>query len=298
MKDEEISQVENLQKELQECREARTELTIRLEKIKKDHDHVVDTLNSCFVNMQKLQEKQQEHDEDRKREMQRAELALEKQRLSHQEKVNELRVEIQRRQERLDQMENILRDNMATSTALRRERVELKTALTEALSLKEELVLKLATMEKEHENSAQDSQVELNSRLEELRNALADKDLVVETLEQEVSKCMDKLMNLSEEMETLLHEKSELERKSRAEIEKLEQEIWALKEKVSTKEVDITVMSSSISVAAEEKAEFLSELNRLRERVKELEEENAFIMDMELQLDDVNFFNSRSSGEQ
>ena len=155
MKEEEISQVENLQKELQECNEARRELSIRLEKIKKDHDHVVDTLNSCFVNMQKLQEKQQEHDEDRKREMQRAELALEKQRLAHQEKVNELRVEIQRRQERLDQMENILRDNMATSTSLRRERVELKAALTEALSLKEELMFKVAAMEKDNENESQ-----------------------------------------------------------------------------------------------------------------------------------------------
>jgi chromosome segregation ATPase len=89
MKEEEISQVENLQQELKECKEARDEMRSRWEKVKKDHNDVVDTLNSCFLNMQKMQDKLQEHDDERRRESQRAEVLLEKQRLVHQELEND-----------------------------------------------------------------------------------------------------------------------------------------------------------------------------------------------------------------
>lgn len=289
MKDDEISQIDKLQKELKDCKDARRELRARLATIKKDHDDVVDTLNSCFVNMQKLQEKQQENDEDRKRDLQRSELALEKQRLAHQENANKLKGEIQNRQDRVDQMETILRDNMATSTALRRERAELKESLQETLSLKDELAQKLDTKEQEHESFVKVTQADYNLHLEELRVSVIDKDLVIGTLEGEVSTCMSELMALSEEVENSQTEKSQFERGSQESIQGLEQEVWALKEQVSIKDLDITLMSSSLSTVEEEKVESLAELKKLRDRVKELEEENAFIMDLEQQLDDCNF---------
>ena len=289
VKEEAIAQVEHLQKELMACKEARDELRCRLEKVNKDHDDVVDTLNSCFINMQKMQEKQQQHDEDRKRDMKRAEVALEQQRLAYQEKVNELKAESRSRQERVEQMEAVLRDNMATSTALRRERAELKEVLKEELSFKDALTLKVAALELEKEQHLNVTQAENDRRLQELRNHLSEKDSVIETMEQEISTSMDKLMRLSEETEKLHQEVNQLEFDSQKAVQHLEQQIWALEEKVNTKDIDLSIVSSSLSTLKEENADLLSELNRLRGRVKELEEDNAFILDMEEQLNDVNF---------
>ena len=113
MREEEISSIDALKQKLEDCHQEREELLERLARVKRDHDDVVDTLNDCFKSMQKLQEKQQTNDEDRQRDVQRAELKLEKQRLAYQETIGELKAEIQKRHERIEQMEAVLRDNMA-----------------------------------------------------------------------------------------------------------------------------------------------------------------------------------------
>jgi chromosome segregation ATPase len=284
-KDEELSQVEKLQKELDECQQARQALKTRLVTLKKDHDDVVDTLNSCFQNMKRLQEKQQDNDQDRKRDTQRAELMMEKERLGHQEAVNELNAEMEHRQERIHQMEVVLRDNMATSTTLRRERVDLKESLESAQSQKEESAQRLAAMQRE----SQTSQSDYAAQIQKLRATLNDKDSVIETLEIEVSTCMDKLMALSEEVEVFREEQAQREREGKESIEQLEHENWTLKEQASTKDLEVTVLSTSVSILEASKIELLEQLTRLEARVKELQEENAFIMDLEGQLDDVNF---------
>jgi chromosome segregation ATPase len=288
MKEEEISRIDELQRDLQLCRESRDELRSRFEKLKKDHDDVVDTLNTCFLNMQKLQEKQSQHDEDCKRERKQTELTLEKQRLFYQEKINELKKEASNSKDRLDQMEDILKSSMATATSLRRERSELKDLLKEAVSARDNLAQRVCYLEQQQEQLFSEAEAKYIDELRDLQQSVQDKDLAIETLEVEVSTSLEKLMCFSDEIEKLKIENSQWELKCQQEIQKQRRDYQGAEDSLSKKENEFIILSSKLSIANKEKSEIIDEVHRLRDRVNELEEENAFIMHMEKELDEVN----------
>jgi chromosome segregation ATPase len=285
MREEEISQIDSLKHELKECQDSRQGLLDRLNKVKKDHDDVVETLNSCFQNIQKLNQSNAELEEERKREMQRAQLELEQQRLSHLDIVNELRAEVQLRQDRIEQMEAILKENMTVCTSLRKERGEWNTKLQLELSkMKEEHATERSTLNSENDRLVQKLHDEYAIVLDEMRSKLEEKDGVVSSLEDEVSKYMKKIMALSTDLQNLREETS---RAAAVQTEAIA-ELDTLTDLVCTRDEEIAKLSATITTLENEKESLSSELMDLRDRIKELEEENAFIMDLEDQLHDVN----------
>lgn len=289
LRDEEISQIDSLRRELKECQESRQELLDLLAKVKKDHDNVVETLNSCFQNIQRMQESKTEVEEERKREMQRFHMEMEKQRLAHLDAINELRAEVQLRQDRIVQMEEILKDSMSVCTTLRKEKAEWNTnQQLELAKLKEEHAAERSALNCENDRLVQKIHDEYDTVLSDLRTKLEEKDGVVSSLEDEVSKCMQKMMTLSTEMQHMCDEKTRETVVQAEAIETLERERDELKELVCARDTEIAKLSESITALESEKNSMSSQLVELRDRIKELEEENAFIMDLENQLHDVN----------
>ena len=289
MREEEISQIDSLKRELKECQDSRQGLLDRLNKVKKDHDDVVETLNSCFQNIQNLNQSKAELEEERKREIQRAQLEMEKQRLSHLDIASELRAEVQLRQDRIEQMEAILKENMSVCTSLRKEKAEWNTNLQLELSkIKEEHATERTTLNCENDRLVQRVHDEYTTVLDEMRSKLEEKDVVVSSLEDEVSKYMQKTMALSTDLQKL---REETDRETVAQTEaiaELEKERDTLTDLVCTRDEEIAKLSETITTLEDEKDSLSSQLVDLRDRIKELEEENAFIMDLEDQLHDVN----------
>jgi chromosome segregation ATPase len=285
MREGEISRVETLQKELKQSQEARHDLEARLAKMKKDHDDVVDTLNSCFQNIQKLQDKQQEHEEDRRRENQRAQLALEQQRLTNLETVQQLQVNLARGQDRIVSLEALLNDAMDTTASLRKEKAQLAASLAQSKLDQQE---KGDRLEAQHQQAMQQVQADNQKQLQELQSVLHERDCMIATLEVEVSTGMTKLMKLSEELDQNRLDSSMLELDTANRVQELEQENWSLQEQFATKDLEISVLAASLALVEDEKASMVKEMEKLHGRIQELEHENAFIMDLEQQLEDVN----------
>ena len=286
----EISKVEKLKEELKGCQESKQELQARLSKLKKDHDDVVETLNSCFTNMQKMTESHREREEDRRRENQKAALDLEKQRLDHIEATAELRYELERRQARLDHMEEILKENTSTNTALRRERAN-DTRVREAELLIQSLEheTQLVDLKTKHDDATIRSQEEYQVLFKELHTSLSEKDALVASLEEEVSSLMQKLMAISSDLQEL---QDEHDGDRCAHIESLsvfENEMKILQDRLVSKDNELTVLHARTSTLESENSELSQQLQKLITRCAELEEENAFIMDLEDQLLELNY---------
>ena len=289
LREEEIAQIESLKAKLKECQASKEELLGRLAKLKKDHESVAETLNTCFQNMQKMTESKAEVEEERKREMQQAQLGLHKQKLAYLESTNELRAELQLKQDRIEQMEKILQDNMGTCTSLRKEKAEWnRTMQQEIFKLKETQATERTALQLEHEQIVQKLHEEYAEMLDGVRTKMDEKDRMVSSLEDEVGQCMQKMMALSSELQILQEDKKE-EKSSHCEaMQKLESEKCALEDLLRSRDQDIAELSESIAALEKEKGLLSTEMLELQQRLKDLEEENAFIMELEGQLQDVN----------
>ena len=285
----ETSTVETLKRQLDECNEDRRELRARLVSLKRDHDNVADTLNNCFENMQKMEARRNSHDVDRQRDEQRAGLVLERQRLEHFKEMNKLKEELQMRQERVDQMEDILKSKMASATAIRKEKADLTKQQEEELeSMRKNHEAAVDEIQAEHEVSINCCLEEHAKRIESLRNDLEAKDEVIAGLEDEVASYMNKLMSLSSEIDKLNEENAHSARVHESTLRAMEREKSQLKEALEGKEIENSVLSVKLSNLEEEQTDMLVELKRMEDRVQELEDENAFILDLEHQLNEVN----------
>ena len=140
----------SLQKQLQESELARESLQRQLAKVTREHDAIADTLRECLANVKQLTDEKQQCEEERRRERQRAELELEKQKLAHVKASNDLREAIEEQQARIHQMERILQDSMATNTRLRLERAAMANDQTgEIQRVVEQYEEKLLSLETE-----------------------------------------------------------------------------------------------------------------------------------------------------
>ena len=286
----ELLRIEELQQQLKECQQSKEELQTRLSKLKKDHDDVAQTLNSCFVNMQKMTDSHREREEDRRREQQRAELDLEKQRLAHIDATADLRYELESRQARIEQMEEILKANMATNTALRKERADAtkeKEGALLAQKLKHDKLL--ADLRENYDFAMNDSRTEYELVLKELHTSLNAKETTILSLEEEVSSLMEKMMALSGDLQKL-QEESGKERSSLTDIvSSMKSEMNLLRSEINSKESELVVLFTKTSSLETENGDLHEKLEKLLIRCAELEEENAFIMDLENQLLEINY---------
>lgn len=288
MQEKEFSQIEKLKKDLEECQVNRDELRVELSKVKKDHDHVVDNLNSCFKNIQRQQEKYQELDDECRRKAQHRELMIEKERMEHVDSVNNLKGELQFSQNRIEQLEKLLRDSMATTADLRRERLELKTSLEEGTKQNEQYNESMNDLKLEHESITHSLKEEYEVKLTKVQSTVTEKDGLIDVLKDDVCTCMDKLMKLSEETENMQNEHSRMQYDYTTSIKELENENGIMIEELAAKDLELAIANTSLEAHKDEKLHLESRLNELEDRVQELEAENAFIMDMEHQLDELN----------
>ena len=290
VKNKEILQIERLKQELEHSEASKQELQFRLSKLKKDHDDIAETLNSCFSSMQKMTDSHRDREEDRRREQQRAELDLEHQRLAHLEATADLRRELECRQTRIDQIENILKENMAISTALRKEHADATMIKEAALSAQKlEYEQQLASLQANHDSVLASSQEDNKALLKKVQEELNEKVTLIAALERELSICMQNMMAMSSDLEQLQSENEKTIISHRESLLIIEKEILSLREQATSNDVELTMMNFKLSNLESENSDLSKRLENVLARCAELEEENAFIMDLEEQLLEVNY---------
>eukprot|EP00980_Cylindrotheca_fusiformis_P008244 scaffold1736_cov127-Cylindrotheca_fusiformis.AAC.58 len=115
----ESDRLHDLRQQLNRSENAREELQKRLEWVQKEHDSIAATLSDCLENIRNVTEEKERMEDERRRERKRAEMEIEKQRLSIRQLSQSFQLDIETKQKRIDQMEVILHQNKlsdATST--------------------------------------------------------------------------------------------------------------------------------------------------------------------------------------
>lgn len=174
----------------------------KLEHTKRDHDALANTLRNCLANIKKLTHDKQEWEDERRRLLNRAEMEIEKERLQHVEAINELRVSLQSRQDKVDKLEEFMKDKSMTNLMLRKENAALnkwKTQTSVKLDECERQIAELSDENREIHEEAGDSAVNWSARLKE-------KESIIEALKEDISTFMTRAMTASETVELMEEE--------------------------------------------------------------------------------------------
>jgi chromosome segregation ATPase len=179
---------------------------------------------------------------------------------------------------------------MATNTALRKERADATKEKEGALlAQKLEHDKLLSDLRENHDIAMTDSRAEYEIVLKELHASLNAKHSTILSLEEEVSSLMEKMMALAGDLQKL-QDKSGKERASHTDIvSSMKNEMNLLRGQISSKDSELAVLLTKNSSLETENSDLNQKLEKLLIRCAELEEENAFIMDLENQLLEINY---------
>jgi chromosome segregation ATPase len=277
--EEEQESLISLRNQLQESELAREELQDRLAKIEREHNAITDTLQECLAKVKKLTDEKHKVEEERRRERRRAEIELEKQRLVHVQASNHLKIDLETQQARILQMERILQDNMATNTALRRE----KALTTQAQQEKMQKIVdryeeKVASLKAQIDESSINNEEEYRQALIEMHAMLEEKNVVMLELEMQFGEQMEELMSKQSELDRLHEEKKALEERVSF-LKNLEHQHSALLDFVQIADsniVDLTSENASLNVEKDslrdETTELINKVNRLEDQLNRFQE--------------------------
>ena len=271
--EEEQDSLISLRNQLQESELAREELQDRLAKVEREHNAIAGTLQECLAKVKKLTDEKHKVEEERRRERRRAELQLEKQRLVHVQASNDLKIDLETQQARILQMEKILQDNMATNTALRREKALTAQAQQEKIQkITDRYEEKVASLKAEIDESSINNEEEYRQELIEMHGLLEEKNVVMMELEMQFGEQMEELMSKQSELDRLYEEKKALEERVSF-LKNLEHQHSALLDFVQIADsnvVDLTSENASLNV---EKDSLYDETTELFNKVKRLEDQ-------------------------
>ena len=260
-----------LRKQLQESELAREDLQRRLSGIAREHDAIADTLKECLSNVKLLTEEKQQCEDERRRERKRAELDLEKERLAHLKVSNDLRDDLEEQQRKIQQMERILQENMATNTSLRRERATIEKSQEEKIQkIVDQYEKQVADLKYESEQSLKSLEKECEQRIENIHKEMDEKDVIVLELEMEFSDQMEELMSKSTELERLQEENKSLSDKV-IQLKKLENDHLAMLEVIQLVDDNLADVTSENANLILEKDALLEETGELQNRISDLE---------------------------
>ena len=258
-----------LRKKLQQSELAREELQEKLAKVQREYDSIADTLQECLANIRQLTDEKQQIEDERRRERKRAEIELEKQRLAHIQASNTFKEDIEAQQNRIQQMERILQDNMRSKTSLRRQSIEQKEEVQEVVRTYEK---KLSGVQDKASRSLRVKEEECERQIQQMMKKMNEKEGVIQDLETEFSDQMLELMKKSSSLDEAEEENRNLE--SRIEASKdLENEYSALQEFVGILDSNLADMTSENAHLLLERDNLQEEADRLKNKACDLEKQ-------------------------
>ena len=259
----ERTSLEETARELEECQQ-------KLEHSKRDHDALADTLHNCLASIKKLTHEKLEWEDERRRLLNRAEVEIEKERLQHVGDMNELKVQLQHRQDKIDKLEEFMRDKSMTNLMLRKENAELNKWKNQTGVKLEEHERQIAELSEENKEKLQEIE-ELSRGQCDWTSKLQEKDNTIATLEQDISQFMTRSMSTSEELEVLQEENIELEEI----VEKLQEKVKTF----DTWEEERDAMLEYLAVTQSQIQELMEEVVTLQLENDDLEEEKQELLD-------------------
>ena len=180
-----------LRRDLEDSEQARIELSKRLERINEDNERVSHKLLQCMASQEKLNEEKQEWEEERRRLMQRAEDDLEQQRVSHVKAVVSLKEDLRVQQEKLLACKKVADEKDLTIENLRAQLSDAKESSRPAGRSFQSLFPfhqgEVEQLRTKHERELSAHTAKLKATLAESKKSSAEKDRVIEELQQQLS---------------------------------------------------------------------------------------------------------------
>lgn len=260
----------NLRNQLNKSELAREELQKRLNWVHKEHDSIAETLSDCLENIRTVTEEKEQLEDERRRERKRAEMELEKQRLSIRQISQSFQMDIETKQQRIDQMELLLHQNNLSDAT---------SAISSASGSVKQAITK-------YESQIYEMQRELD-------HYNVDKDRMNDILDARLTKTVEKYEQQIEEMKRQL-DRQESDQKAAADYQRqistLQHQLMISQEKENKvleleKEIEYKEESNQqilqTAVRYEQKiTELKSELDRQATEVKNKEQANNKFNDM------------------
>ena len=242
----------------------------KLEHSRRDHDALADTLHNCLANIKKLTNEKLEWEDERRRLMSRTEVEIEKERLQHVEEMNDLKVQLQNRQSKIDKLETFMKDKSMTNLMLRKENTELNKWKTKTTVKVEEHERKIAELIEEHKEKLQEME-ERSKDQQDWTTQLEEKGKTIAILEQDISLYMTRSMATSEELEILQEESIHLD--------ELVENLQAKVKSFHAWEEERDAMKDFLAVTQTQIQELMEEVVTLQLENDDLEDEKQELLD-------------------
>lgn len=259
--DQETKDLQYLRNMLQESELAREKLQEKLQKLQREHDCIVTTLQECLGNIRQLTEEKQQIEDERRLERRRAEIEMERQRLAHAE-------DIETKQSKIDQMERILQDNMYMKNSLRREKALRQEEAEQIVADYEQRISELEGQLLDQRSESTDEDYEETLSL--LQQKIEEKDAFMLGLKEEFSGQMGELMKKQTCLDEAEEEKKNLEIKVK-QLEKLESDHSALVEYVEILDSNLADLTNENAHLTIDKESLEEERANMQRKMKELE---------------------------
>ena len=258
---------ENLSKELSLCLEAKGELEQQIERIKKDHADVSESLRLCLDQVKDMTRQKSEWEDERRRLERVSSLSLEKQRVEFERNTATLKDELRDYQIKVSELEKRLQVKVAEKKALKRDEEsairKIKNELVAEQAQHEQCV---AELKSEHELEISHLRQDFSEQLESMRDQLNDANGNVETLKDQLSNCMDELMTRNSEL-VEREEEAKLFCELTTDIEILQDEKSRMEDILLERDTEIAELSAEI-IKLEIEQKLLDERSK---RIDELE---------------------------
>jgi chromosome segregation ATPase len=251
-KEEDTVDLSCLRQQLQDSETAREELQKRLDWVQKEHDCIVETMSDCLHNIKVLTEEKQFVEDERRRERKRAEMEIEKQRLSTLQVANDLKAELQEKQQQIDLMESFLKNKTESfereaaesieserksfhteKTVLENQISEMRQQLGNQIKMKERAAKEsLENERKSFESQITEMKYQLDQQVEEIRKEVSDKKKISDTVQM----YENEINEIRQQLEQRVKEIKRKEASDRKSTGKHESNIEEMRKKIEDKE--------------------------------------------------------------
>ena len=286
-------QTEKLQRELQRMTESRDSMEATVRRLERDNNSVTETLTTCFQRMESLNKTIRDLERERDEIAQSAKSDLEQQKVEHRKDCDALQADVRHKQNRIEHMEKALQRNNDSIAKMRNDKLEMKASLeTEISKLRkasetEADAIKTA-IKAENETNWKRAANEYEAAICVLKGTVRERDSTIASMTDELAVQMERLKEASDSLEEAHKFKTEATADLRLEIESLRSNRDALGRQVEQERMRSTALSVSVATLNAEKVDLQGQLETVRDRLAEVEADNAFLLDMERQLEDLN----------
>jgi len=224
-----------LQHELEECELQKANLTQRLEEVTRDHNAVCENLVKCLENNENLTQEKQTLEDERRRLRQTSNLDVDRKRLEQIQVVSGLKEDLKSRDDKVQQLDKLLQEKIATIQKLRTELSSLEASQSETIQ----------HLADEYDRQLRDINQSYEREMADFRSKLAQKNAEIEALRNDMSVQMQELMKATADLQEL-QEDSKMLNSLMEDVEALEQDRSNLRETLHERDTEIAELSAEI----------------------------------------------------